>query len=57
MIKFEFTIEQVNSILQALGKSPAEFSLNPIILIQNAAGPQVEEMMKQKEAEENKDEQ
>jgi|APIni6443716594_1056825.scaffolds.fasta_scaffold439196_2 hypothetical protein len=56
MIKFEFTIEQVNSILQALGKSPAEFSLNPIILIQNAAGPQVEELMKKQE-EEKKDEQ
>lgn len=53
MIKFEFTIEQVNSILQALGKSPAEFSLNPIILIQNVAGPQVEELMA-KQAEENK---
>jgi hypothetical protein len=53
VIKFEFTIEQVNSILQALGKSPAEFSLNPIILIQNAAGPQVEELMA-KQAEENK---
>jgi len=57
MIKFEFTIEQVNSILQALGKSPAEFSLNPIMMIQNAAGPQVEELMKQKEDEEKKDEQ
>jgi hypothetical protein len=56
MIKFEFTIEQVNSILQALGKAPAEFALNPIMLIQNAAGPQVEELMAKK-AEENKDEQ
>jgi hypothetical protein len=56
VIKFEFTIEQVNSILQALGKAPAEFSLNPIILIQNAAGPQVDEMMA-KQAEEKKDEQ
>jgi hypothetical protein len=56
MIKFEFTIEQVNSILQALGKSPAEFALNPILLIQNAAGPQVEELIVKK-AEENKDEQ
>jgi hypothetical protein len=55
-IKFEFTIEQVNSILQALGKAPAEFALNPIMLIQNAAGPQVEELMAKK-AEENKDEQ
>ena len=53
MIKFEFTIEQVNSILQALGKAPAEFALNPIILIQNVAGPQVEELMA-KQAEENK---
>lgn len=51
MIKFEFTIEQVNSILQGLGKAPAEFSLNPIMLIQNAAGPQVEEMMKKQEEE------
>jgi hypothetical protein len=56
VIKFEFTIEQVNSILQALGKAPAEFALNPIILIQNAAGPQVDEMMT-KQAEEKKDEQ
>lgn len=55
MIKFEFTIEQVNSILQALGKSPAEFSLNPIMLIQTQAGPQVDEMMK-KQAEENNNE-
>jgi hypothetical protein len=47
MIKFEFTIEQVNSILQALGKAPAEFALNPIILIQNAAGPQVAELQKE----------
>jgi hypothetical protein len=53
VIKFEFTIEQVNSILQALGKSPAEFALNPIMLIQNQAGPQVDEMMA-KQAEENK---
>jgi hypothetical protein len=53
VIKFEFTIEQVNSILQALGKAPAEFALNPIILIQNQAGPQVDEMMA-KQAEENK---
>jgi hypothetical protein len=53
VIKFEFTIEQVNSILQALGKAPAEFALNPIILIQNVAGPQVEELMA-KQAEENK---
>ena len=57
MIKFEFTIEQVNSILQALGKSPAEFSLNPILLIQNQAGPQVEEMMEKQAKENNKDEQ
>jgi hypothetical protein len=55
MIKFEFTIEQVNSILQALGKSPAEFSLNPIMLIQTQAGPQVDEMMAKK-AEENNNE-
>jgi hypothetical protein len=53
VIKFEFTIEQVNSILQALGKAPAEFALNPIMLIQNQAGPQVDEMMA-KQAEENK---
>jgi len=53
VIKFEFTIEQVNSILQALGKAPAEFSLNPIMLIQNQAGPQVDKMMA-KQAEENK---
>ena len=57
MIKFEFTIEQVNSILQALGKSPAEVALNPIMLIQNAAGPQVEEMMAKKAEENSKDEQ
>jgi hypothetical protein len=56
MIKFEFTIEQVNSILQALGKAPAEFALNPIILIQNVAGPQVEELTAKQE-EEKKDEQ
>jgi hypothetical protein len=55
MIKFEFTIEQVNSILQALGKAPAEFSINPIMLIQNQAGPQVDEMMK-KQTEENNNE-
>jgi hypothetical protein len=57
VIKFEFTIEQVNSILQALGKSPAEFSLNPIILIQNQAGPQVDEMMAKQAEENTKDEQ
>lgn len=57
MIKFEFTIEQVNSILQALGKSPAEFSLNPIMLIQNQAGPQVDEMMAKQAEENTKDEQ
>lgn len=56
MIKFEFTIEQVNMILQALGKCPAEFSMNPIMLIQNQAGPQVDEMIKKKEEENNKDE-
>jgi hypothetical protein len=57
VIKFEFTIEQVNSILQALGKAPAEFALNPIILIQNAAGPQVDEMMAKQAEENSKDEQ
>jgi hypothetical protein len=57
VIKFEFTIEQVNSILQALGKSPAEFALNPIMLIQNQAGPQVDEMMAKKAEENTKDEQ
>jgi hypothetical protein len=57
VIKFEFTIEQVNSILQALGKSPAEFSLNPIMLIQNQAGPQVDEMMAKQAEENTKDEQ
>jgi hypothetical protein len=56
VIKFEFTIEQVNAILQALGKSPAEFSLNPIMLIQTQAGPQVDEMMAKKAEENTKDE-
>jgi len=54
-LKFEFTVEQVNGILQALGKSPAEFSINPIMLIQNQASPQVEEMAA-KQAEENNNE-
>lgn len=53
MIKFEFTIEQVNSILQALGKSPAEFAINPIMLIQNQAGPQVDAMMAKQAEEDN----
>jgi hypothetical protein len=42
IIKLEFTFEQLNGVLGALGKSPAEVSMNPIMLIQNQAGPQVE---------------
>ena len=56
MIKFEFTLDQVNSILLGLGKAPAEYSINAILLIQNQAGPQVEELMKKEEGE-KKDEQ
>ena len=44
MIKLELTLEQLNGILNALGKAPTEYGLNPVILIQNQAGPQVEEM-------------
>lgn len=41
-IKFEFTIEEVNGILAGLAKSPAEFSMFGIQLIQQQAQPQVE---------------
>lgn len=63
IIKLEFTFEQLNGVLGALGKSPAEVSMNPIMLIQNQAGPQVEAIRIQEAkamaaaAEEKKDEQ
>ena len=41
-LKFEFTIEQVNAILAGLGKSPAEYSMYGINLIQEQAHPQIE---------------
>ena len=41
-IKFEFTIDEVNGILSGLAKSPAEFSMYGIQLIQQHAAPQVE---------------
>jgi hypothetical protein len=41
-ITLEMTFEEINGLLSALGKSPAEFSINPIMLIQNQAAPQVE---------------
>jgi hypothetical protein len=62
-IKLEFTFDQLNSVLGALGKSPAEMSMNPIMLIQHQAGPQVEAIRVEeakavaKAAEEKKDEQ
>jgi hypothetical protein len=41
-IKFEFTIDEINGILSGLGKSPAEFSMFGIQLIQEQAGPQIQ---------------
>jgi hypothetical protein len=41
-IKFEFTIDQINGLLAGLGKSPAEFSMFGIQLIQEQAGPQIQ---------------
>lgn len=55
-IKFEFTIDEVNGILNGLGKAPAEISMYGIQLIQTQAGPQVDAIRKAEEEAKNESE-
>ena len=51
MIKLELTIDECNMILRVLGKHPFEEVVSVINKIKQQGEPQVEEIVKQQEAE------
>ena len=52
ILKFEFTVAQVNAILNILGNAPYVASAPLIALVQNQGTPQFAELVKKAEAEE-----